>query len=601
MSGNSHWTFSSGFLGKTVSLAMLIIALMALFVRGAPAQQCPSVQTDKLYRFVDGEDHGCAIPMTQEDIQEELHDPFWTGILSKGNWPSTVAEFETAVNKAFPSWSLSAFLVGEGMQVPVSVVDRDANRDLRYVLAWGIPNDTPSIFLSARPPQVQGGTTETALDIISLDSQKHSFNFYQFINSEKRYAPPPATWTWSGDSHSAWRSSSAAKGCFRCHLNGGLNMKELEAPWNNWHANSPGQLVNPANVPAALVSDSLFKNLVSAQLLETVVKGTHANIFAVLLRESSNGNTVNNVPLLLRHLILNTTVNFASSQERSDAHKAVDFPRDFFFNVSALTDASIGLNSPSVLQLLTQLRLDSKIYSDFIRDKDFRLVNCSNGTPKYVMLGTTVFAGFIPVPAFEDLVAIRELIDQKIISAQFAASILMVDFQNPVFSKPRGTLMAYANQIQTATLVPSPDDVPTQFANLVREKATACSKSDRISQCTPEEQFLYYNRPNWKFLAKEQITKYLINIQRRISGNSDRRRSVNDYMALSVSRGIQFANWNPVCNLDEKELLLPCTSLGAVWKQMNVDGTVSPQSPYECNKPPPAPCSCSASAKNNQR
>lgn len=585
--------------------SLWIVALsMAVFIvlSGVAAAQCPPVQTMKLYRFIDQGQGGCATLMTSEEIAKELHDPFWTNILAKGSWPSTVPTIAAAISKALPGWSVNSFLVGEGSQVPVSShVTRDANRDLRYVIGWAPPSDsTPTIFLSARPPQVQGGTDDpkkvlTAMEVISLDPVKRVYNYYQFINNEKDYVPPPSTWTWSGDSHSAWQTPSAANGCFKCHINGGLNMKELTEPWNNWNATAPGVSVNPNNVPLALTTDPLFQGLESAATLQSFFQGSHTELFGVFLKESIKGTTVTSVPRMLQRIIENTTMNFASSQTPGSSGSAVRLPNDFFLYDSMLRDPSIGLS----YQFPTQLGFNGQTYSSYITDKQFRLVNCKDGTPAYAAPGATFFAGFVPVRPFEDTDAIRQLIAQKVVSPQFAAAVLMVDFQNPVFSQVRSKLLTYANQIQTASLAPSSNDAPTQFASLINQTGARACSNPQIQACTPEEQFLYYYQNNWQALSQQQITSYLQKVQQRVNP-SGRGAGVGDYLELLVSRGIQFANWNPMCNLNEKELLLPCTSLGQVWDQMNMDGTIGKQSSYQCSTPPPDPCSCSLPGKHQR-
>src|SRR5262249_3182465 len=109
-----------------------VTALVLLAAGGALARQaalpCDPVQPNQLYRFIEGLDGPGQTPMSPEDIQQELHDPLWMGVLSPGNWPGTGRDIATAALKAFPAWSPSSFLVGEGMQVPASVANRDANR-----------------------------------------------------------------------------------------------------------------------------------------------------------------------------------------------------------------------------------------------------------------------------------------------------------------------------------------------------------------------------------------------------------------------------------------------------------------------------------------
>jgi hypothetical protein len=330
--------------------------------------------------------------------------------------------------------------------------------------------------------------------------------------------------------------------------------------------------------------------------LESFFQGSHTQLFSVFLKQSINGNTVSNVPRMLQRVIENTTMNFGSSQIVSSSGAPVRLPNDFFLYDSLLRNPPISLN----YQFPTQLSFNGQTYSNYVSSKQFRLVNCKDGTPKYSVPGATFFAGFVPVRPFEDTVAITQMISANVVSSQFVTAVIMVDFQNPVFSQVRSKLLTYSNQIQTASLMPSANDAPTQFTKLIQQTgAQPCANPSQIQSCTPEEQFLYYNQANWQTLAQNQINSYLQKVQQQVSF-SGQGPGVGNYLELMVSRGIQFANWNPICNLDEKELLLPCTSLGQVWDQMNVDGTIGKQSSYQCSTPPPDPCSCSLPGKHQR-
>ncbi len=173
----------------------------------------------------------------------------------------------------------------------------------------------------------------------------------------------------------------------------------------------------------------------------------------------------------------------------------------------------------------------------------------------------------------------------------------MVDFQNPMFSPARSSLMRYAQNVSTGKT--DGNDIPNQFVALVKtavQGQTPCDPT-KSSQCSAEWQFLYYwnQGSNWQTAAQTQIQSYLNSIGSRIATTA----GAIDYMTLSVSRGIQFSNYPLVSNLYEFDLLLPCTSLGNVFYQMNTDGTISTQPSY--SRPPPSPtwkppCASAASA-----
>ena len=156
----------------------------------------------------------------------------------------------------------------------------------------------------------------------------------------------------------------------------------------------------------------------------------------------------------------------------------------------------------------------------------------------------------------------------------------MVDFQNPIFSPARSSLMQYAEKISSGAT--GGTDIPNQFVTLVKaavQGQTPCDPT-KSAQCSPEWQFLFYwnQGSNWQTVAQTQIQNYLNNVGTRISTSA----GANDYMSLSISRGIQFANYPQICNLNEFTLLLPTTALDNVFLQMNTDGTTSSQPAYTC-------------------
>ena len=152
----------------------------------------------------------------------------------------------------------------------------------------------------------------------------------------------------------------------------------------------------------------------------------------------------------------------------------------------------------------------------------------------------------------------------------------MVDFTNPVFSRPRSSLMTYAAKITAGKADGA--DIPNQFAALVTAAAAGKPAVDpaHLAKATPEQQFLYYwNQTDWKAACVTQIDAYLQTVGIRIGTIA----GANDYLTLAISRGIQFANYPLVCNLNEMSLLLPTSSLGQIMVQMLPDGTISPSPP----------------------
>lgn len=556
------------------------------------AETCPDVEAGQIYRFIAGIDT-CMLPMTSSEIQTELQDPWAQSVLipnsgGKGVWPDTVAEIVNAINQANPGIVQTSYVLGEGSQIPNSTIPpnyapgpRNANRDLRYVVTWG-SGQSPTIFMSALPAGVQGGTPPAFLQVIAYDASKKGFNYYQYVNNQAVTSVPAGndvqTWAWAGDSTYARRSGTIGMGCFDCHLNGGLNMKELTPPWNNWSSNAA--LISPQVVPEAVASDPLFQNATNAGQLQNNFQGSMFTYTSNWVASYVQNGTVSNVSELLRRLLVTTTVNFVASQVQSSASNDVNLPtnpQSFFLNDRVLSDV---LNIPYTTP--ANLAFNRAEYNDFLTSNGFKLVNeIKDGTPQYTQAGSTYFALFVPGPAYEDEKAAQQLIQQNAVNAQFVGSVMMVDFQNAVFSKPRESLMQYAEQISSAPAVPDPNDVPHQFAALVEKAAQgqpACDPS-QLSKCTPEQQFLYYwNSSDWTTAAKDQINSYLNAVSSRIGTQA----GLNDYMTLAASRQVQFANYPLVCNLFEFTLLLPQTGLGDIFVQMDTDGTISPQNSYSC-------------------
>lgn len=552
------------------------------------AGACPVVTPQELYRFVAGVD-SCLTPMTSGEIGG-LRDPLGLMLARNQNgagpWPSRVAEVVTAVQQGIPGLRRASYVVGEGSQVPAAVTSRANNRNLRYVITWQ-NGSTPSIYLSSRPD----ATSPIFMEMIGWDPVKRAFNYYRYISNSEVVDDDPddvRTWTYAGDTASSRSSASAGRGCFSCHRNGGLNMKELKAPWNNWH--SQLALIRAGNVPTGVASDPLFREASNAESFERdVFRPVMQALMVERVRSSIDSSTrqVTDPASLLRHLMTNTTVNFTSSQVVArSAAPPLNIPPTFVINDDLL--GSGGLNLGYANQLLT---LPVPDYRRLVASH--RLVNGVNSRrPEYAWPGDNFFAVFYPEPAFEDVAAVQELWRQMVISPELAAAVLMVDFPNPVFSPSRDALWKYAEQITTG--VADGEDIPHQLAELVREAAASqppCTHPDR-TKCSPEQQFVFYweitRQPDWRQRLAAILNPYLAAVAQRMSSAPE------DSLTLARSRQEQFQNYPGICNLYEFDLMLPCSEhSGTGWYQMNSEGTLSPQPQSVCPTRPPGwrdPC-----------
>jgi hypothetical protein len=553
--------------GSNTSLGLPKFAAAA----ATPAAGCPDAKPNTAYRFIEGVDP-CLHLLSATDLAQ-LGDPFAMNVLQKGVghsdlWPSSVERIVSLVS-AISGFGANqkSYLVGEGSQITASTVSRDAPRNLRFIITWGA-TPSPSVFLSAAATGTHPGRPAPFLQVIGYDQSKNVFNFYQFISNEGQ---PTRTWAWAGDSTWSGRARSAGQGCFSCHINGALNMKELVPPWNNW--DSPDAAISEGNIPAGVARDPLYTALSGADVLQTNFQGLQSRYTQRLVASSIKNGTVSDVAALLNRLINTITVNLQSSESKPVDTIDVDVPPDFFIFHSALTMPQINLS----FTMPASLKINRPMHDAFVSQHKFALQQLVDSKLIYQQPGTTFFAFFVPVPAFEDMIAIRELINQHVIDANFAASILLVDFPNPVFSARRSSLMKYAKQIQTADVLldgsPNPNGVPAQFIAL----ATAAAKNQppctpsRFASCSPEQQFLFLASQNdWKQRARDQIDRYLAAISQRIGTTA----GAKDYLTMSISRQSQFANARGIGNLDEFSLLLPCSDLTFnKCKRMNDDGT----------------------------
>jgi hypothetical protein len=553
------------------------------------AANCTDAQPYSAYRFIAGVDP-CLQSLSAADLAQ-LQDPFAVNVLQKGVgqpdlWPSSVEKIVSLVS-AVAEFNQQSYMLGEGSQITANVASRDASRDLRYVITWG-PGSSPSVFLSAAPTGTHPGLPARFLQVIGYDQKKNVFNYYQYVSNDDVATlgeGATRTWVWSGDSTWSRSRLSAGQGCFSCHINGALNMKELVTPWNNW--NSPRVSISAGNIPAAVATDPLYAGLNGADALQANFQGLQSHYTQLLIASLIKNGTISDVPALLNRLINTTTVNFLSSTAKPvEPTTDVQVPADFFIFHSALTMPQINLS-----YTVPALTITRSMHDAYVSQHKFALQQISgdDGTLVYQEPGTNYFAFFVPVPAFEDTVAIRELINQKVIDANFAASVLLVDFPNPVFSAQRTSLMKYAEQIPTAKVLasgsPNANGVPAQFIALVTAAANSqppCNAS-ALASCTSEQQFLHFaGQSNWQQLALDQINPYVAAIGQRI-GTED---GATDYLAMSVSRQSQFGNAPGIRNLNEFSLLFPCSNLNfTACKRMNVSGAtgVDPLWPSACS------------------
>lgn len=495
-----------------------------------------------VYRFVMGVDSEPTV-MPQSEL-DSLADPLGV-LLRRGKFPLTVYDLLAAVDTAGTLPLQKSYLVSEAGQIAPAEAGA-LRRDLRFAITRARAADV-DLFIST------GAVADphTAfLQVAGWDEAAGRFNFYMRIDQ---------SWVWAGDSYSALAPGSRGQGCFDSHVNGSLVMKELKQPWMNWQSMNATILLAPDD---PLRENPLYQSLIGAEDLELTVRAGVSRWTAARLRQVvTPDGRVSDLDRLLRQLCTSTAVNLASSVTASrtvavNPSESLTLPLGFWLNVdSLLDDLAIPAHfvPPSV---------PGQLYLNSLVRYDFKLVEGEFRQP-----GDTFFAFVVPEAAFEDTEVVNQLVRRKVISAHFAASVLMVDFPNPVFSPARAKLLEYVPT--AATLDPAGGGVSQQIAEAIGRAA------DVLPLDSPEAQFL----DNWRFADSDWRDVFAARIQDYMEAVAARiatAEGFDDYVWLAESRRREFKSMR----LNEFALTLPVTNiaLDTPLLQMNQDGTISEKS-----------------------
>lgn len=492
-----------------------------------------------VYRFVMGIDSEPVI-MPQAEL-DSLADPMGL-LLRRGTFPRTVNDVLAEVDAAETLPLQRSYLVGEAGQIPPAEAGA-LQRDLRFAITRARAADVDLLVSTSAVADPQA----TFLQVAGWDAAGGRFNYYMRIDQ---------SWVWTGDSYSALAPESRGQGCFDSHVNGSLVFKELKQPWINWQSMN-ATIVLAADDP--LRKNPLYKSLSGAEDLELAVRvGVRRWTVARLKRVVTPDGRVNDLDRLLRQLCTSTTVNLASSVTASRnvaraASESLTLPLGFWLNVDSLLD-DLGIPAQFVPP-----SVPNGLYLDSLVRYDFALVEGEFRQP-----GDTFFAFVVPEAAYEDVEVANQMVRRNIITAHFAASVLMVDFPNPVFSPARATLLKYVPTV--AVLDPAGGGVSQQIA------AAIAAAADDLPAGSPEAQFLGNWRladSDWRNVFAARIQGYLGAVTARV-GTAE---GFDDYVRLAESRRREFKRMR----LNEFALTLPVTNIApdAPLLQMNHNGTIS--------------------------
>lgn len=256
------------------------------------------------------------------------------------------------------------------------------------------------------------------IELIAWDNFKNLFNFYELIGTGKG-----AQWFYRGDSADILADNAflylnpqgpkfgATLRCSACHTSGGPIMKELAAPHNDWWTAS-----RPLNFGSNAVSTEIaswVQKLGDASDLSQSVKAGIARLEGS--SQYQNAKQQFSLQATLRPLFCETEINLESDTVPLDlASSSVQIPSASIVS-PFLARGSISIAGPAYQQLLDST--DMQFPETYRRDADH--------------------GWLVPVKGYSDLIAIQSLIKNGIVTDEFVADVLAVDYENPLFSSKR--------------------------------------------------------------------------------------------------------------------------------------------------------------------
>ncbi len=413
----------------------------------------PVLEAGATYRFIMGRD---PVPrkLSAEEVGTTLHDPFARLVLGRDRSPRTATALLGVLAEADGETGglprQRVFLVADGGQIPWRADTAGVERAFRFLVARGRPDREPALLVSTTAPF----DSESAfLQVIGWDPVSEAYQFY-----DRRQG----AWIWAGSSWDALAADSRGQGPFDSHVNGALNMKELKAPWLHWHSQAAGIREEALAGSDPLRTDPLWQAREGAERLETeVVRPGIQRWNEARFRACRRDGRLTRLPEFLRQVLGTSTVNLVSSPVESrkiTPGQRVPLPLTFFVNSDALVD-DLGLDPG----LAAPLAVDGAAYLHCLRTYEVAIADRAHR-----FSGDTHFAFVVPEPAFEDLLVLRALRTLGVLPDKLAASLLMVDFSNPVFSRRRAELLRHVPD--SATEGPA-SDFPDRFVTAVETAA----------------------------------------------------------------------------------------------------------------------------------
>ena len=368
--------------------------------------------------------------MRPEEVQA-LGDVFSRGVLLGGRNPLTLRELDEAVGAIEPKLPVrKMFLIAEGAQFAASGQPFELNT--RLVFTWQASSAKPPDLMLSTVASADGA--EALLQLIAWSDTDGAFHFFERKDG---------AWAWAGNSFHALSAATRGKGPFDSHINGGLVMKELKAPWAHWHsmAGSIGREVFGAQ--SEFNTDPIFADLEGAQVLESIVRTGVRRWTKGRFARDLAGGVLQNLREYMRQVLWCTSVNLVSSSDGFQSNEAeFDLPTTFFFDVEGLEFLASAIDALRDVIPGKRLHVAAPLYRSAIASRSVGVKDDSGQARR--IDGDTHFAFLVPERAFEDLLVLTELVTRGVMSARLGLCLLLVDFSNPVFSPVRASLLRHS-------------------------------------------------------------------------------------------------------------------------------------------------------------
>jgi hypothetical protein len=327
---------------------------------------------------------------------------------------------------------------------------------------------------------------QTGAELIGHDTTAGVFNYYvndggwKFMGSSKDALEGGYTCGPNGDCFP--KAASKAR-CFACHESGGINMKELNSPWNAWGLTGPFGQIHSDDVFARFgrqlgTQEGGFEMQVKTEAANAEWSKTRVQI----LKDKGAAE-------LLRPLFCTLTVNLGTS----DLSKADSSAGDANLQVEALVEtapAETRLNvfaeaksadllppfvtiGPRVDQPPFETHffpINAAAYNTAIAANQQKIVD-AQGNQLVSSSGKPVVSspnGFVYVKKGDvDQRYIARLVAAGIVDKDFVMDVQHVDFTRPIFSPTRCGLLDAAPALSGAQL--TPDAIREGFKNALKD------------------------------------------------------------------------------------------------------------------------------------